>query len=146
MNWDSGLPFQMTKSPSFPGSSEPTRSSMAIAFAAWSVTVDRACSSVSPVRSSLPASQFMRLANPLSFTELTPEWMCGSMSPGVTCLPAASISTAPRGASRSRPTATTFPASTRRSAFPTRPCAPCVHTVALRTTTAADCSGGEDRP
>ena len=62
MNCESGSPLQITKSPSLPGSSEPTRSSIAIARADPMVTVDSACSGVSPVRNSLPASQFIRLA------------------------------------------------------------------------------------
>lgn len=61
MNCDSGLPFQITKSASFPGSSEPTRLSMAMAFADWLVTVERASISFTPERRSLPASQFMRV-------------------------------------------------------------------------------------
>ena len=86
------------------------------------------------------------IAKPDSFTALTPECVCGSMSPGVTCLPVASTSTAPAGAASFCPTRTTLPACTSRSAFSRRPCGPCVHTVALRTTSTAGCAGGAVRP
>ena len=57
----SGCRFQMTKSASLPGSSEPILSSIAIALAALIVTVLSAWISLRPVRSSLPASQFIRV-------------------------------------------------------------------------------------
>ena len=98
------------------------------------------CVTTSPIRTS------GTMAKPLSLTALTPAWIWGSMSPGVTCLSVASISIAPRGASRSGPTATTFPACIKRSAFSICPSGPWLHTVALRTTTAAGCSGIELRP
>ena len=61
-----GEPLQITKSASLPASSEPTRLSMAMAFADWLVTVDRAWISLRPERSSFPASQFMRVEISLS--------------------------------------------------------------------------------
>ena len=54
---------------------------------------------------------------------------------GVTGLPAASITCAPAGALRPRPTARTMPPDTSTSAFSNEPCAVAVWTVALRIST-----------
>ncbi len=108
--------------------------------ASWRYIQMLLCVSTSPIRTS------GTIAKPLSLTALTPVWVCGSMSPGVTCLPVASITTAPRGTASPFPTCTTLPARTRRSAFSSRPCGPCVQTVALRTSSTAGCSGIDARP
>ncbi len=81
----------------------------------------------------------------MSVPSLTPPlmavWEWASISPGVTCLPVASISTAPAGASRSWPTATILPSRISRSASSRRPAGPDVQIVAWRTITASGWSG-----
>src|SRR5580658_8175931 len=59
------------------------------------------------------------------------------MMPGVTCLPAASMTIAPEGADSPVPTLVILPFSTSRSAFCSVPCGPTVQMVAFFTRTAA---------
>src|SRR5579871_6459628 len=59
------------------------------------------------------------------------------MMPGLTCLPAASMTMAPAGAVSPLPTLVILPCSTRRSAFCSVPCDETVQTVAFFTSTAA---------
>ena len=48
-------------------------------------------------------------------------WLWASMMPGVTCLPVASMTWAPRGALRPRPISVMTPSSTRTSVFSSVP-------------------------
>jgi hypothetical protein len=64
------------------------------------------------------------------------------MTPGETCLPRPSISSAPAGAESPLPTAVIFPLTATTSAFSRIPAGPSVHTVAPLTITAPGAAGG----